>query len=127
MPYYVIQERVSGVLLGEFLRQYRLSDEIREKLHIFMTRAMGVFDQKSISFDIIGTPPPGQIHNTWIGCTNFMVQDGQSDLRFLDLCCQSKSIGRAVILNWLIRLKKHRLYATIKSERTSLLTSLYEI
>lgn len=83
-----------------------MPEEIREQLLVFMRRAMNVFKKRSIAFDIIGTPPSEQLRNTWYGCTNFIVERESGLLRFIDLCCCSRSIGRLIVMNWAIRLMK---------------------
>jgi len=123
IPYHVVQDRVHGILLGEFLRKQWMSQRVGNQLMVFTERALEILDKKTACFDIIGTPSSDELKNQWEGCTNIIVSWNQQ-ISFVDLCCQSRSIWRPVLLNKVIKLIRRDKYRQIILDRRALLMDL---
>ncbi len=95
IPYFVLQKRVHGILLCNYLSDDDImpSSDILSKLKIFTERAYKIIQDQWRGFDIIGTPIHPKDKRQWSGCTNFMVSPENSELFFIDSIAWSKTLS----------------------------------
>jgi hypothetical protein len=102
-PYWVVQKRVDGVLLGDFLRHEWMSQKIWQLLSSFTEKALQVLEWKNIGFDIIGTPSLPGLKGKWNGCTNIIVHPDDEHISFIDCVVPSRTIWWGYLANRLLQ------------------------
>lgn len=121
-PYQVVQKRVNGILLGDFLQDEWMSPKIWHVLSSFAEKALQVLEWKIIGFDIIGTPPSPDLKGKWDWCTNIIVHPDGESISFIDCVIPSRAIWSSYLVN---RILQSFSYQRRKMLYSSLIEDLY--